>query len=136
MLSKERFDQGTIQMIEITLYEYLKSYFAEDGIPVYMTLPESLPNPTDAWSFILIEKVGSTLENWLFDSTIAIQSYGATLYDAGNLSQKVVRAMLNAISIDEITRVSLNSEYEFTDTETKRPRYQAVFDVTHYFKDE
>lgn len=123
-------------MIEVTIYEYLKEYFAEDGIPVYLVLPESLPNPTDAGSFILIEKVGSSLENWLFDSTLAIQSYGATLYDAGNLSQRVVRAMLDAVSIDEITRVSLNSEYEFTDTETKRPRYQAVFDVTHYFKDE
>lgn len=123
-------------MIEVTIKDYLSEYFAEDEIPVYLVLPESFPNPTDAGSFILIEKVGSSLENWLFDSTLAIQSYGATLYDAGNLSQRVVRAMLDAVSIDEITRVSLNSEYEFTDTETKRPRYQAVFDVTHYFKDE
>lgn len=122
-------------MIEVTILEYLREYFEEDSIPVYLNLPESLPNP-ESQEFILIEKTGSSLENWLFESTIAIQSYGRDLYSAASLSQRVIRAMIEAISIDEITSVSLNSEYEFTDTETKRPRYQAVFDVSHYYKDE
>ena len=122
-------------MIEVTLLEYLREYFEEDSIPVYLNLPESLPNP-ERQEFILIEKTGSSLENWLYESTIAIQSYGRDLYSAASLSQRVIRAMIEAISIDEITSISLNSEYEFTDTETKRPRYQAVFDVSHYYKDE
>lgn len=123
-------------MIEKSIYDYLSAYFAEDDIPVYLVLPESLPNPSEAGEFILIEKVGSSLENWLFDSTIAIQSYGSDLFSAASLSQRVIRAMLEAVSIEEVTSIDLNSEYEFTDTETKRPRYQAVFDVSHYYKDE
>jgi hypothetical protein len=123
-------------MIEKSIYDYLSAYFADENIPVYLVLPESLPNPSEAGEFILIEKVGSSLENWLFDSTIAIQSYGKDLFSAASLSQRVIRAMLEAVSIEEVTSIDLNSEYEFTDTETKRPRYQAVFDVSHYYKDE
>lgn len=123
-------------MIEKSIYDYLSAYFADENIPVYLVLPESLPNPSEAGEFILIEKVGSSLENWLFDSTIAIQSYGSDLFSAASLSQRVIRAMLEAVSIEEVTSIDLNSEYEFTDTETKRPRYQAVFDVSHYYKDE
>ncbi len=123
-------------MIEKTVCDYLTEYFADDRIPVYLVLPESLPNPSEAGEFILIDKVGTSLENWIFESTIAIQSYGRNLFEAASLSQRVIRAILESISMDEIISVSLNSEYEYTDTETKRPRYQAVFDVSHYFKNE
>ena len=40
--------------------------------------------------------------------------------------------MLQIIELSEITRVDLNSDYNFTDETTKQPRYQAVFDLVHY----
>ena len=36
------------------------------------------------------------------------------------------------IEEDDIIEVELQSDYNFTDTETKEYRYQAVFNVTHY----
>ena len=36
------------------------------------------------------------------------------------------------INLDEIASVKLNSDYNFTDEETKQYRYQAVFDIKHY----
>ena len=36
------------------------------------------------------------------------------------------------IDLDEIIQIELNSDYNFTDTETKEYRYQAIFNITHY----
>lgn len=36
------------------------------------------------------------------------------------------------IDLDEIIQIDLNSDYNFTDTETKEYRYQAIFNITHY----
>ena len=38
----------------------------------------------------------------------------------------------NAIALEQIVSVSLNSDYNYTDTTTKEYRYQAVFDIVHY----
>ena len=48
------------------------------------------------------------------------------------MSESVVEAMLNAVQLPTVAAVALNGNYDFTDTATKRYRYQAVFDVTHY----
>jgi len=119
-------------MIEQTIYEYLKSEFEGSGVDVFMQVPDQNPAPDYRAPFIVIEKTGSSVENWIAESTFAIQSYAATLFEAASLSEQVVKTMFGAIAMDDITRVELNSEYNFTDTETKRPRYQAVFDITHY----
>jgi hypothetical protein len=37
--------------------------------------------------------------------------------------------MQGLIERDEVTKVTLNSNYNFTDTTTKEYRYQAVFDL-------
>jgi len=34
--------------------------------------------------------------------------------------------------LNEIGKVKLNSDYNFTDTVTKQYRYQAVYDISHY----
>jgi hypothetical protein len=119
-------------MIEQTIYEYLKSEFEGSGVDVFMQVPDQNPAPDYRAPFIVIEKTGSSVENWIAESTFAIQSYAATLFEAASLSEQVVKTMFGAIAMDDITRVELNSEYNFTDTETRRPRYQAVFDITHY----
>lgn len=40
--------------------------------------------------------------------------------------------MEKALNLDEIASVKLDNDYNFTDTETKEYRYQAVFDITYY----
>ena len=40
--------------------------------------------------------------------------------------------MEEAVSLDDISKVSLNSDYNFTDPDTKRYRYQAIFNIWYY----
>lgn len=113
-------------MIETVLFEYLQGVF--EDVPVFMEFPERGTPPR----FILLEKTGGGFENQIGYATVAVQSYGASLADTAKINRRVIRAMLDAISLDEISQVDLNSDYNFTDTTRKRHRYQAVFDITHF----
>lgn len=110
-------------MIETIIYEYLTS--VTDAPVCFEILDENE-------KFILIEKTGSSRENQLDSATLAIQSYAPTLYEAAELNEQVKELMLGAIALPEISSVSLNSDYNFTDTTTKRYRYQAAFEVYYY----
>lgn len=113
-------------MIEVSILNYLKT--ALTPTLVTMEIRQSMPD-----SFVFIEKTGSDQNDRLFKATFAVQSYGASLYDAMVLNESVKDAMLEAINeVSEITKVELNSDYNYTDMATKKPRYQAVFDITHY----
>lgn len=110
-------------MIEKTVLDYLSAAFSH--VSVSMEKPSPLL-PT----YIVIEKTGSGRENRLRSATLAIQSVAPTLFEAASLSDDVIALM------DELPRVSSNvfrvdcdSDYNFTDTETKEPRYQAVFNI-------
>lgn len=111
-------------MIEKIVYDYL----IDNGISAYMEIPESFPAPP----FVLIEKTSGGGAEHISFARLAIQSYGATLYAAAQLNEQVKTLMENMVELDEVCKVSLNSDYNFTDTATKRYRYQAVFDITHY----
>ncbi|KZK42749.1 Phage-associated protein [Lactococcus cremoris] len=54
------------------------------------------------------------------------------MYEAAKLNEKLKEVVEQLIELNEISNVSLNSDYNFTDTETKEYRYQAVFDINHY----
>lgn len=116
-------------MIEKIVLDYLTT--ALEGIGVYMQEPESNPVPGSA-TFVVIEKTGSSYENHLYSATIAVQSFAPTLYGAAALNELVKEAMFDIVTLDEVTRVDLNSDYNFTDETTKQPRYQAVFELVHY----
>lgn len=111
-------------MIEKIILDYLTDVLT---VPVCMEIPANPPA-----SFVLIEKTGSSMTNRLCSAMFAIQSYGPSMYAAAALNEQVKAEMLDAVELDEITAVSLNSDYNFTDTGTKRYRYQAVFDIFHY----
>lgn len=111
-------------MIEETVRTYLSEVL---DCPVYADMPETLPE-----RFVLVEKTGSGRENYISSATIAVQSYGKSLYEAAQLNEAVKTAMDEMIVLDSICRVDLNSDYPFNDTSNKRNRYQAVFDIVHY----
>lgn len=111
-------------MIEKTVLAYLAQSL---GVPVCMEEPERAPA-----SFVVVEKTGSSQENHVTHSTLAIQSYAPSLYQAAELNELVKQAMEKLAALNEIGRSRLNSDYNFTDTASKRYRYQAVFDITHY----
>ena len=113
-------------MIEKTIFDYLNSIDLQ--AKAYTEIPKNVPS-----KFYLIEKTGTSIDNRITTSTVAIQSYADTLYDAISLNDDLKDAMLDGlITLDEVSAVYLNSDYNFTDTTTKRHRYQAVFVITHY----
>ncbi len=118
-------------MIEEIILNYLKST---------LDVPATLFKPTDQSidEFALIEKTGSSRENYINKAQFAIQSYSDTLYGAMSLNEAVKDAMIgNGVDTHGITastdiaKCSLNSDYNYTDTTTKRYRYQAVFDLVY-----
>ena len=111
-------------MIELSILEHLKSALS---VPVYMEHPEFAPD-----RFVLIEKTGSGRNNQLPTSTFAFQSYAESVYQAAALNGLVKLAVDNLITLEEIAAVKLNSDYNFTDSSTKRYRYQAIYDINHY----
>ena len=111
-------------MIEETIIKYLSEQLS---VPVYMEEPKDVPN-----SYVIIEKTGESRSAFLYHGTIAIQSYGTSLYETAKLDALVRSAMFNIIDLDDITRCDLNASYNFTDTTTKRYRYQSVYDLIYY----
>lgn len=113
-------------MIEKIILDYLNSL--DLSAKVYTEMPKTVPS-----SLYLIEKVGSSTDNHITTANITIQSYADTLYNAALLNEDLKTAMLDGlIELDSISSVKLNSDYNYTDTTTKRYRYQAVFVVTYY----
>lgn len=112
-------------MIEEILYEYLGDSLSA---PVYLEIPKDYPS-----RFYVIEKTGGAQVNHIKSATVAIKSYGETMYDAANMNEELKDAMLYGLAeLAQIASVRLNSDYNFTDTTTKQYRYQAVFDIRHY----
>lgn len=111
-------------MIEITILEYLANALS---CPVYMMRPENVPD-----EYVIIEKTGSNKVEHVASATFAFQSYAPTLYAAAQLNEAVKEAVEGAISLPEITKVTLNSDYNFTDPTAKQPRYQAIYEVVYF----
>ena len=112
-------------MIETTILNHLMDTLEMND--VYMEVPEDPPA-----SFIVVEKTGSSESNQIFDATFAVQSYGSSLLAAAMLNDNVKTAMKTLTEHSDVARCLLDTDYNYTDTETKRYRYQAVYDITHY----
>lgn len=110
-------------MILFKLIEYLTG-----ELDVYVGV--SAPKSTSG--YVLIDQTGSNNRNHITTTTVAVQSYGASLEDAIRLNERVKSALLDIVNEDEISGVKLINDYNFTNTATKQYRWQAVFEITHY----
>lgn len=102
-------------------------------------LSEELPGtfvgmeaPEDTTGYVLIDQTASSRRNHIITTTVAIQSYGSSLVDAFLLNETVKGKMEDFLDEEGITRVSLETDYNFTNTATKQYRWQAVYQITHY----
>ena len=111
-------------MIETTVLDYLRDRL---GVPVTMEVPEGASG-----TFVVLEKTGSSRQNYIRRATLAVQSYAPTLLLAAQLDDHVIEAMLALPKLDRVAACRLERDYNFTNTETKKYRYQAVFAVTYY----
>ena len=115
-------------MIELIVKKYLEEKDLSVRNHVYAEVPE---NPPDA--YIVIEKTGSGRTDRVNRAMIAVQSVGKkgkkSLLDVMKLNQEVLQAMDEITELPEISSCELNSDYNFTNEQTKEYRYQAVFNL-------
>lgn len=111
-------------MIELMILNYLTDHLS---VPSFLEHQKNEPK-----RFIIFEKTSSSKNNYLPSATFAFQSYAESMYEAAKLNNELKEVIENMIELDEISGIRLNSDYNFTDTEIKRYRYQAVFDINHY----
>lgn len=113
-------------MIEKIIHDFLD---VRAPFPVLMEIPAGGATPP----YAVIQKTGSGMvDGVVFQATLAIRSYGATLYEAAQANELVKALMARAIELPEVTRCRCSSDYDFTDTTKREYRYQAVFDIIHY----
>ena len=111
-------------MIEVIIKQYLDEHL---DVPSYFEHDSQEPA-----RFVIIDRTGGNAQTGLKTAVIAFQSYADSLYEAASLNERVKEVVEGMIWLDDIASVKLNSDYNFTDTETKRYRYQAVFEFKYY----
>lgn len=113
-------------MIEKIILDYLSER---------LSCPVVMERDNNSAPFVLLEKTGSGRTDRINSATIAVQSYGESLYKTAELNEQVKTILENITELDTVTRCALNSDYNFTDTETKDYRYQALFDFKYIMED-
>jgi len=116
-------------MIETILIDYLSS---EIGVSVTAERPRARQG-----EYLVIDKTGSSESDHLESAMVAVQCFADTKASAASLCSRVKKAMRSiADKRGDVTRSSLNSDYDNTDTSTKKYMYQALFDITFYEMEE
>ena len=110
--------------VEAYIIEYLSGALS---VPVSGDVPSPvLPR------FVTVEKTGGGRENKISSATVAVQAWAESRADAAELCAAVEASMEAIVAEPEISRCALDSSYNFPDLSRKKPRYQAVFSITHY----
>ena len=119
-------------MIEETIFDYLKD---NASVPWFSMRPPTTGDNQDigTYSYGLFEKTNSVKTDHVVTSTFAFQSYAPTLLEAAQISAEL-RQLMEALPnvTTEVSKAQLSGEYNFTNTATKQPRYQAVFTLVHF----
>ena len=110
-------------MILKDLLDYLSTQLS---VGVYAEAPDQTTG------YVLLDQTATSNANHITTTTIAVQSYGATLYGAMALNEAVKEAMEGFAEQPQVASVKLETDYNFTNTATKQYRWQAVYHITHY----
>lgn len=110
-------------MIEIIILKYLTEKM---DVPVSMDKTDR-----DVKRYILVERTGSSRSNFINTATFVFQSYAESKYEAAKLNEELKLNMDNIIELPQISRSALNSDYDYTNTQTKEYRYQAVYNIVY-----
>ena len=111
-------------MIEVII----KDFAAERlSVPIYMEYPDNTPD-----RFVILDRSDTKRENHIETSLFVAQSYAESKLEAAKLNKQVKEMMDALVELDQVSCSELNSDYPFPDTQRKRHRYQAVYNITHY----
>lgn len=109
---------------EKILLDYLNGSL---DVPGYVQIQAEMPE-----RYVVIERTGSSKENYIYSASFAIQSYAESMYEAAALNEQVKDAMERMLELDTVSKVQLNSDYNWTDTTTKKYRYQAIYRIVFF----
>lgn len=109
--------------------EKILDFLKANGFTCYTEEPVKKPS-----EYVLIEKSGSSdAGDGLYSSLYSFKSYSTSMYKASKLNDEVKKAVRGMPqNVPGISDVTLNGDYNFTDSETRRYRYQSVFDIIHF----
>lgn len=110
-------------MIEKIVLDYVAERLP---LPVVMEVPE----PPAPKRYVVIEKTGSSKTNLISTAMIAVQSCAESLYEAALLNETVKDLLSGIVTLSSVGACRLDTDYNFTDPESKTYRYQAVFRIT------
>lgn len=110
-------------IIETVVRKYL-----QDALKVNAYTEKESPMPAE---YVLIEKTGSGGENFIYTAQLAIQSYSTSQAEAADLNERVKAAMAEINKLTNVSKCTLNSDYNDPDENIKIHRYQAVFDLVY-----
>lgn len=111
-------------MIEIVIKKFLDENLK---VPSFFEHTKNMPE-----SFVIIEKTGSGGSDYVYSATFAFQSYAPSLQKAAELNEIVKKTVEQLVTVNEVSGVHHNSDYNFTDTEIQKYRYQAVYDINYF----
>lgn len=112
----------------MTIEEFI-ILFLSGRLPVPVS--GDVPSPVPA-SFVTVEKTGAGSSDRISSATVAVQSWAESRDAAAQLCAAVEASMEGLAAEPEISRAALDTSYNFPDLARNKPRYQAVFSVTHY----
>lgn len=108
-------------IIEELIYKHLSGLLS---VPVFFEYPLHPPE-----KFVMAERVGGSDDEMIRTVSFALQSYADSIFEAAKLNEDVKTTMEKLIESPAVSRVDLDSDYNFTDTEMKKYRYQAIYDL-------
>ena len=110
-------------LIEQTVKEYLDTVFAEDGVPVYLETPKTLPK-----KYIVFTLVDRGKDNHINEATLEFMSYADSKYEAALLDEKLREAMEEIVTYPDIT-CHLGGGNDNPDNTLKKYRYRSYFNL-------
>lgn len=112
-------------LIEETVIRYLGEKLDTDH--VYAERPADPPE-----EYYIVELTSSGERDHIQTAMIAVQSISSmSMLRAAQMNREAIRTLRDIPEETDISRCQLNSAYNYTDTETKQYRYQAVFDFVY-----
>ena len=108
----------------------LIAYLSEKtGLPVSNTKEAGRTSE----EYILVQRTNGSRVNKIDSRTYAIQSISSiSKLRAAEIDETVVEAMELYENEPYISKCGLNSDYDFTDANTKEFRYQSVYDIVYF----
>lgn len=109
-------------MIEFLMIKFLDAVL---DVPTFAERPEKPPK-----SYVIAEKTSSG-GNFVTESTFTFYCYAETLARACKLSNQVKKILENTPP-EWILKAEFQSDFNATETSTKKYRYICIFDIYHY----